>query len=124
MITTTKVVLLLVLFEACFGIEYYKTHNKKVDMDALVKDKDRFNVVTECLLDIGPCDEVIQSYKDITQSAVEGACDRCNSELKHLAVGYMQGLEKNNPKYYAEYLKKYDPNGIYMDKFKAAIAGF
>ncbi|VVD02092.1 unnamed protein product [Leptidea sinapis] len=100
----TKVVLLAVICDSCFGIEYYKV-NEQYDIDELIRNKAKFDAKTECFLDIGPCNDEFLSYKGT------------NISLK-------AALEKNNPKYYGDFLKKYDPDGKYMDKFLKAIADF
>ncbi|VVD02091.1 unnamed protein product [Leptidea sinapis] len=122
MFAMTKAVMLAVLCGACFGMASYDV-NEDFDMEALVNDKASFKVAVECFLDKAPCGE-FQMYKDIAQDTVEAACDQCSPKLKHLAHTFMQGLEKNNPEYYGDFVKKFDPTGKYMDKFIKAVEDF
>ncbi|VVC97634.1 unnamed protein product [Leptidea sinapis] len=55
---------------------------------------------------------------------VKGACHSCNEKQKHMGNIFFDKLKKNYPEFYDEFVKKYDPSGIYMNNLLEAIKGY
>ncbi|CAH4030402.1 unnamed protein product [Pieris brassicae] len=121
-----KIILLLAVVCAALAdtIDFFSTADDNLDMEAVVNDPDKLKAMTDCFLDKGPCDPVAQSYKIIIPESIAHACGRCNAAQKHLAHSYLRGLFWKIPEDYDNFLKKYDPQGIYFDNFMEAIKDY
>ncbi|XP_050681495.1 allergen Tha p 1-like [Leptidea sinapis] len=120
------VVIVVALLGVCFAedIKYYTTADDNYDIKSVVADRARLEAYNKCFVDKGPCDEISASYKLIIPESIIEACRKCNPAQKHLANTYLTGLKQNYPEHYAEFVEKYDPEGIYLDKFMEAVKGY
>ncbi|CAF4807954.1 unnamed protein product [Pieris macdunnoughi] len=121
-----KIILLLAVVGAALAneVDVYTTANDNLDMQAVVNDPKKLQAMTDCFMDKGPCGPVAQSYKLIVPDSIARACDRCNDAQKHLANTYVRGLYWNLPDEYKNFMKKYDPHGIYEDNFRKAVKDY
>ncbi|XP_047521482.1 allergen Tha p 1-like [Pieris napi] len=122
-----KIILLLAVVGAAASadtIDFFSTADDNLDMEAVINDPAKLKAMTDCFLDKGPCDPVAQSYKLIIPQAFPHACGRCNDAQKHLAHTYLRGLLSKIPEDYDGFLKKYDPQGIYLDNFMEAVKDY
>ncbi|XP_038211257.1 allergen Tha p 1-like [Zerene cesonia] len=119
-------ILLCVFIGAAFAqeIEYYKTANDYLDMNAVVEDPQQLQEYVDCFLERQPCAEVPASYLAVIPDAIQKACTKCNPAQKHLANTFLTGLRKKMPKEYDNFFKKFDPEGIYMDSLLESIKGY
>ncbi|CAG4947291.1 unnamed protein product [Colias eurytheme] len=120
------VILLCALFGASMAqqIEYYRTANDYLDMNAVVEDPKKLQEFVDCFLERQPCDEVPASYLAIIPDSLETACVKCNPAQKHLANTFLTGLRKKMPTEYDNFVKKFDPEGKYMDTFLEIVKGY
>ncbi|XP_045490494.1 uncharacterized protein LOC110997583 [Pieris rapae] len=121
-----KIILLLAIVGAALAgkIDFFSTADDYLDMEAVVNDPAKLKAMTDCFLDRGPCDPVAQSYKIIIPESMAHACGRCNDAQKHLANTYLRGLFWKIPEDYDNFLKKFDPQGIFLDKFMEAVKDY
>ncbi|XP_041983531.1 allergen Tha p 1-like [Aricia agestis] len=68
-----------------------------------------------CILDKGPCSDVVASYKKHYPDVVLEECVRCSKCQKHMAVVLFDRMRAELPDLYREYRAKFDPDDVHFD---------
>ncbi|XP_038211132.1 ejaculatory bulb-specific protein 3-like [Zerene cesonia] len=103
---------------------FYTTADDNLDMESLIKDPERAEAYLDCFLGKKPCDAIAASYLRIIPDSIRTGCKRCNPLQKHLANTFLSGLRVLMPAKYEEFVKKFDPKGIYMENFLQKVKGY
>ncbi|CAG4947285.1 unnamed protein product [Colias eurytheme] len=121
-----SLLVLYVLVGVSFAVDtaFYTTADDDLDVASLMKDHKRAEAYIDCFLGKKPCDAIAASYLLIIPDSIRTSCKRCNPKQKHLANTFLSGLRVLMPAQYEEFVKKFDPKGIYMDKLLAQIKGY
>nr|QDW65486.1 chemosensory protein 20 [Pieris rapae] len=121
-----KIIVLLAVVGAALAnsAQFYKTADDYMDMEGVVRDPAKLKAMTDCFMDIGPCDPVSQSLKSIVGDSIARGCDRCNDAQKHLANTFCRGLFWRQPHAYKNFVDKFDPQGNYMANFMEAVKDY
>ncbi|XP_038211256.1 allergen Tha p 1-like [Zerene cesonia] len=105
-------------------LEYYKTPSEHIDIPAVVEDPKKLQELMDCFLDRQPCSKVHANFLALIPETIKTACAKCNSAQKQSANIFLTGLRNKMPRDYDDFVKKFDPEGKYMDTLFENIKGF
>ncbi|KAL0278738.1 UNVERIFIED_CONTAM: hypothetical protein PYX00_000469 [Menopon gallinae] len=97
--------------------EKYTTKYDNVDLDEIFKSDRLLNNYINCLLEKGKCTPDGSELKRVLPDALETACSKCSEKQKVGTERVIRFLIENRPEQYKELETKYDPNGIYRQKY-------
>ncbi|XP_050352536.1 ejaculatory bulb-specific protein 3-like [Nymphalis io] len=118
------IVLLVVLTFAAAEIEFYKTGNDNLDVDALIANSTELQAYLDCFKDKGPCTDLTTSYKSMFPESIEQACKRCSPHQKLMFRRFIEGVKKVLPNEYNEFRHKYDPENKYFDALEKELSKY
>ncbi|CAH0713308.1 unnamed protein product, partial [Brenthis ino] len=119
-------VIVLLAFVALVAaeVEYYKTGNDHLNIEALVANRVELKAYLDCFNDVGPCTELTTSYKKNIPEAIQQACRRCNANQKYMFWRFLQGVKEAFPEEYLTFRRHYDPEDKYFDALEKEISKF
>ncbi|KAL3288639.1 hypothetical protein HHI36_003072 [Cryptolaemus montrouzieri] len=116
------ILILCVLLGGAIAIpieEEYKTQYEDLDVGGILNSARLLKNYVDCLLDRGRCPPPAKELKDHLDDALKTDCAKCTSKQKSIARDVTGFLMEKKPDIWAELQQKYDPEGIYMARWKA-----
>lgn len=112
------VVVALAMVAAVAAQEKYTTKYDGVDLDEILKSDRLFNNYYKCLLDQGRCTPDGNELKRILPDALQTDCAKCSEKQKSGTEKVINYLIDNRNDQWQNLQKKYDPENIYVNKYR------
>nr|AXF54072.1 chemosensory protein 4 [Dendroctonus armandi] len=107
---------LLVLIPAQYTSKY-----DNVDVDKILKNDRVLTNYIKCLMEEGPCTPEGRELKKTLPDALASACSKCNDKQKSTTEKVIRHLQTRRAKDWDRLSKKYDPEGVYKQKYEAEL---
>ena len=112
------VVVALALVAAVAAQDKYTTKYDGVDLDEILKSDRLFNNYYKCLMDTGRCTPDGNELKRILPDALKTDCAKCSEKQKSGTEKVINYLIDNRKDQWENLQKKYDPENIYVNKYR------
>ncbi|XP_062548485.1 ejaculatory bulb-specific protein 3-like [Armigeres subalbatus] len=99
--------------------EQYTTKYDNIDVDEILKSDRLFNNYFKCLMDEGPCTPDGNELKRILPEALKTNCAKCTESQRAGAIKVINHVIENRAEQWKALQAKYDPEGIYIDQYRA-----
>lgn len=96
----------------------YTTKYDTVDLEQILKSDRLFNNYFNCLIDKGRCTPDGSELKRVLPDALQTNCEKCSERQRQGTDRVIRYLIENKPKQWDELHSKYDPEGVYVNKFR------
>nr|ALR72515.1 chemosensory protein 1 [Colaphellus bowringi] len=116
------VIILSVLIIAAAVGEKYTTKYDNVDIDSILNSERLIKNYMDCLMERGPCTPEGKELRDNLPDALKTECHKCSDKQKEVSKKVLRHLVKNKRKEFDELTGKYDPEGVYKNKYKEDLA--
>ncbi|CAG9860083.1 unnamed protein product [Phyllotreta striolata] len=110
--------LLSVLGFARCDEEHYTSKYDSVDYRAILHSERLLKSYYNCLMDKGPCTAEGKELRNILPDALKTECSKCTEKQKAGAREVVDFIVKDKPDWFKDLQNKYDPDGIYKEKYK------
>ena len=110
---------ILILATAVLGDEKYTTKYDSIDVDDILKSDRLFNNYFKCLMDTGKCPPDGRELKKTLPDALTTECSKCSDKQKQNSDKVIRFIINNKPEEWKQLQSKYDPEGIYLARYKA-----
>ncbi|XP_045460745.1 ejaculatory bulb-specific protein 3-like [Harmonia axyridis] len=110
--------LLVVYFWAFTEAEEYKSQYDDLDVDEILRSKRLLKNYVDCLLDKGRCPPPAQELKEHLDDALKTECKKCSEKQKKVGTKVINFMIENHPDMFHLLEARYDPEGVYMAKWK------
>lgn len=97
----------------------YTTKYDGVDIDEILKSERLFNNYFKCLMDKGKCTPDGSELKRVLPDALKTNCSKCSEKQRAGTDRVIRFLIDNKSTQWASLQAKYDPENVYINKFKA-----
>ncbi|CAB3384150.1 Hypothetical predicted protein [Cloeon dipterum] len=97
----------------------YTSKFENVDVDQILKSDRLLKNYHNCLMNRGPCTPDASELKRILPDALVSECSKCSEKQRAGAEKVIKYIIDNKPDMWKELEAKYDPKGIYMQKYKS-----
>ncbi|KXJ74810.1 ejaculatory bulb-specific protein 3 [Aedes albopictus] len=108
----------LALFAVAAAQEKYTTKYDGVDLDEILKSDRLFNNYYKCLMDQGRCTPDGNELKRVLPDALKTDCAKCSSKQRDGTQKVVNYLIDNRPSQWKNLQAKYDPENIYVEKYR------
>ncbi|XP_044744716.1 ejaculatory bulb-specific protein 3-like [Coccinella septempunctata] len=112
-------IVLVVYVSVLISGEEYKSQYDDMDVDEILRSKRLLKNYVDCLLDKGGCPPPARELKDHLDDALKTECMKCTEKQKSVGTKVINFMIENQPDLFSTLQEKYDPEGIYMAKWKA-----
>ncbi|XP_055548197.1 ejaculatory bulb-specific protein 3-like [Wyeomyia smithii] len=102
--------------------EQYSTKYDGIDIDEILKSERLFNNYYKCLMDDGPCTPDGKELKRLLPEALQTNCEKCTESQHAGALKVINYLIQNRPEQWKNLQAKYDPENIYLEKYREEAA--
>ncbi|CAH1116677.1 unnamed protein product [Phaedon cochleariae] len=102
--------------------EKYTTKYDNIDIDEILKSERLLKNYVDCLMDRGNCTPDGKELKDKLADAMKSECSKCSDKQREGSKKVLQFLLKNKRATFDEIESKYDPDGLYLKKYKDKLA--
>ncbi|XP_058987077.1 ejaculatory bulb-specific protein 3-like [Musca domestica] len=111
----------LALIAGCLAMpqDKYTTKYDSIDLDEILKSDRLFNNYFNCLMDQGNCTPEARELKKILPDALQTECSKCSEKQKQGAEKVARYVIENKRDAWNALQAKYDPEGVYYNKYKA-----
>ncbi|XP_054277651.1 ejaculatory bulb-specific protein 3-like [Macrosteles quadrilineatus] len=99
--------------------EKYTTKYDNVDLDDILNNERLLKKAFSCLMDESGCTPDIAELKKALPDALQTDCAKCSDKQKAGAKKVLKFIYEKKPDHFAKLEKKYDPEGIYRNKYKS-----
>lgn len=113
------VAVLLALAAVCFADDKYTTKYDNLDVDEILKSDRLFKNYYNCLLDKGKCSPEARELKRVLPDALQTECSKCSERQRTGTDKVLRHLIENKPAEWKELSAVYDPQNIYITKYRA-----
>ncbi|OWR54358.1 allergen Tha p 1-like [Danaus plexippus] len=113
-----------VLLVACFTAINTQTYEKRYDsvnIDDVLSNKRLLAAYVKCVLDQGRCTPEGKELKSHIADALQSGCDKCTETQKDGVRKVIKHLIKNERDYWKQLVEKFDPEGVYAEKYEDEI---
>ncbi|XP_054277356.1 ejaculatory bulb-specific protein 3-like [Macrosteles quadrilineatus] len=100
----------------------YTTRFDNVNIDQILKNDRLLRNYFNCLMDRGKCTPEGEELKKAVPDALKTACAKCTPKQKEGTEKVTRFLISKRPNLYQELEKKYDPQGVYRQRYRAEAA--
>lgn len=97
----------------------YTTKYDGVDIDEILKSDRLFNNYFKCLMDKGKCTPDGSELKRVLPDALKTNCSKCSEKQRSGTDRVIRYLIDNKAAQWSSLQAKYDPENVYINKFKA-----
>lgn len=97
----------------------YTTKYDGVDIDEILKSDRLFNNYFKCLMDKGKCTPDGSELKRVLPDALKTNCSKCSEKQRAGTDRVIRFLIDNKSAQWSLLQAKYDPENVYINKFKA-----
>lgn len=98
--------------------EKYTTKYDGVDVDEILKSDRLFNNYFKCLMDKGKCTPDGSELKRLLPDALKSDCSKCSEKQRQGTEHVIKYLTENKEAQWKALQDKYDPEHVYINKFK------
>uniref|UniRef100_A0A1Q3FNQ1 Putative insect pheromone-binding family n=1 Tax=Culex tarsalis TaxID=7177 RepID=A0A1Q3FNQ1_CULTA len=114
------IVVALALIATVAAQNKYTTKYDGIDIDEILKSDRLFNNYYKCLLDQpgGRCTPDANELKRILPEALQTNCAKCTNKQKDGAIKVINYLIDNRADQWQALQKKYDPENVYINKYR------
>ncbi|XP_049823822.1 uncharacterized protein LOC109595898 [Aethina tumida] len=102
--------------------EKYTTKYDNVDLDQILKSDRLMKNYINCIMDRGRCTSDGAELKRVLPDSLRTDCSKCSEKQKEGSKKVLRHLIKNKRKWFDELSAKYDPEGIYITKYREEFA--
>ncbi|KAL5288370.1 CSP6 family protein [Megaselia abdita] len=99
----------------------YTTKYDNVDVDSILSNKRVLDNYIKCLMDKGACTPEGRELKKILPDALSSDCSKCTEVQKRNSNKVFSFLRDRRPGEWNILLTKYDPKGVYRQKFESGF---
>ncbi|XP_019866891.1 ejaculatory bulb-specific protein 3 [Aethina tumida] len=99
--------------------DQYTTKYDNIDLDQILQSDRLLNNYINCIMDRGKCTPDGQELKKVLPEALQTDCAKCNEKQKEGAKKVLRFLVKNKRPVFDEVAAKFDPEKIYINKYRA-----
>jgi len=100
----------------------YPTKYDNVDVDRILKNDRVLTNYIKCLMEEGPCTPEGRELRKTLPDALESGCSKCNDKQKTTTEKVIRHLMNKRQKDWDRLTKKYDPQGIFRQKYEQEFA--
>lgn len=100
----------------------YTTKYDGINLDEILKSDRLFNNYYKCLMDSGRCTPDGNELKRNLPDALKTECSKCSEKQKAGTEKIIRFLIDRKPKEWNDLQARYDPEGVYVAKFKDEAA--
>ncbi|KAF4524965.1 hypothetical protein B566_EDAN014482 [Ephemera danica] len=97
----------------------YSDRYDSVNIDQILASDRLLNNYFKCLMDRGSCTSEGSELKSVLPDALEQGCSKCTPKQKDATEKVIRFLIDNRPEQWMELQAKYDPNGVYRQRYEA-----
>ncbi|XP_030388277.1 ejaculatory bulb-specific protein 3 [Scaptodrosophila lebanonensis] len=114
--------LILALAVAVYAEEKYTTKYDNIDVDEILKSERLFNNYFKCLIETGKCTPEGRELKKYLPDALKTECSKCSEKQKTNTDKIIRFIIDNKPEEWKQLQAKYDPDEIYIKRYRAQAA--
>nr|CAJ01492.1 hypothetical protein [Tribolium castaneum] len=114
---TLVLVLFVAVVSVVFAADKYTTKYDNIDLNQILKSDRLLKNYVNCLLDRGKCSPDGQELKNNLADALQTSCSKCSQRQQDGSRTIIRYLIKNKRDWWNELEAKYDPTGIYKNKY-------
>ncbi|XP_055693107.1 ejaculatory bulb-specific protein 3-like isoform X2 [Lutzomyia longipalpis] len=96
----------------------YTTKYDNIDIDEILRSDRLFNNYFRCLMDKGRCTPDGSELKRILPDALESGCAKCSDAQRRGSERVLRFVIEKKPEQWKELQAKYDPNNVYVTKYR------
>ncbi|KAF7284413.1 ejaculatory bulb-specific protein 3-like [Rhynchophorus ferrugineus] len=112
------VVLLVVINVSLAQNGVYTTKYDNIDVDKILKNDRVLSNYIKCLMEEGSCTPEGRELKKILPDALASECSKCSEKQKANTEKVITHLMNKRSKEWERLSKKYDPQGVYKQKYE------
>ncbi|XP_028141157.2 uncharacterized protein LOC114335173 [Diabrotica virgifera virgifera] len=98
--------------------EKYTSKYDSIDYHSILASERLLKHYYDCLMDAGPCTPDGKELKSVISDALETECTKCTEKQKDGAKEVIEYMVKNKVDWWKNLMNKYDPDGIYKEKYQ------
>ncbi|KAG8330688.1 ejaculatory bulb-specific protein 3-like [Homalodisca vitripennis] len=102
--------------------EKYTTKYDNIDLDRILDNERLMEKATKCLMDEGDCTPDMAELKKALPDALQNECAKCSDKQKEGARKVLKFLIEKKKSVFETLEKKYDPEGVYRNKYQELAA--
>ncbi|KAJ8925805.1 hypothetical protein NQ315_009655 [Exocentrus adspersus] len=114
----SSAVILFALLAIALADKTYTSKYDNVDVDKILSNDRVLTNYIKCLMEEGPCTSEGRELKRTLPDALSSGCTKCNAKQKQTAEKVMKHLMSKRNKDWERLTKKYDPQGLYKQKYE------
>lgn len=100
----------------------YTSRFDNVDIDQILTTKRLFDNYFKCLMDKGKCTPDGKELKKLLPDALKTNCAKCSAKQRDGTDKVLRFIVKNKPTEWEQLKNKYDPENIYIQKYRESAA--
>ncbi|CAO1293750.1 unnamed protein product [Diamesa tonsa] len=101
--------------------EKYTTKYDGVNLEEILKSDRLFNNYYKCLMDTGRCTPDGNELKRTLPDALKTDCSKCSEKQRDGTDRVIRFLIEKKPKQWDDLQKRFDPENIYISKYKPEL---
>lgn len=102
--------------------ETYTSRFDNVDVDRILNTKRLFDSYFKCLMDNGKCTPDGKELKKLLPDALKTNCEKCTEKQRDGTDRVLRFIVHNKPEEWKQLKAKYDPDNIYIQKYRESAA--
>ncbi|XP_033339734.1 chemosensory protein 3 [Megalopta genalis] len=96
----------------------YTNKFDNIDIDQILKSDRLLSNYYKCLMDEGRCTPEGTELKRVLPDALATECSKCTEKQREVTEKVVKFLVDNKPEMWKKLSKKYDPDGVYKNKYE------
>lgn len=96
----------------------YTNKFDNIDIDQILKSDRLLTNYYKCLMDEGRCTPEGTELKRVLPDALATECSKCSEKQREVTEKVIKFLVDNKPEMWKKLSKKYDPEGVYRNKYE------
>lgn len=102
--------------------ETYTSRFDNVNVDQILNTKRLFDSYFKCLMDNGKCTPDGKELKKLLPDALRTNCEKCTEKQRDGTDRVLRFIVKNKPEEWEQLKAKYDPENIYITKYRESAS--
>ncbi|CAH2266977.1 ejaculatory bulb-specific protein 3-like [Pararge aegeria] len=102
--------------------EEYTDRYDNINVDEIMQNKRLLTTYMKCVLDQGRCTPEGKELKVHLKDGMQTGCIKCTVAQKQKARKVVNHLRKNEPKFWEDFKKKFDPENKFKPTYEAFLA--
>lgn len=100
----------------------YTSRFDNIDVDKILNTKRLFDSYFKCLMEQGKCTPDGRELRQLLPDALKTNCEKCTAKQRDGTDRVLRFIVKNKPEEWKLLTAKYDPDNIYIQKYREAAA--